>query len=169
MALFRKKTSSTTNIPELQEYYANQKKENSGMAWLFAVGSLLVTAALLIALFFGGRFVYRKIAHRNDTKTVATTTTTTTTKTTPATTPSTTPSTTTTTTPTTTAAPGVSTTQSTTANSSATAATTSTSTVTPATTPQVPNTGPGNTIGLFVAVTLVSYIAHRAYVSRRQN
>ncbi len=55
MALFRKnKSKVTTNIPELQEYYANQKTESSARAWLLAVGSLLVTAALLVGLFFGG-------------------------------------------------------------------------------------------------------------------
>ena len=40
MAIFRKKESTTTNIPELQEYYANQQKEStSGKAAVRGVTS----------------------------------------------------------------------------------------------------------------------------------
>jgi cytoskeletal protein RodZ len=183
MALFGKKNTET-NIPELQEYYANQKRESTGLAWLLAVGSLLITAAVIIGLFVGGRWAYRKIAKKDKTTTVATvqtttqttsptstTSTTTTPTTTPtpvtttptptATTPSTstttsTPSATTTTSTTSTPAQGVSTTQTTATNTSAVAATTN-----------IPNTGAGNTIGLFTILTIGAYLAHRAFTVRK--
>lgn len=164
MALFRKK-KTTTSIPELQEYYATQKRESTGLAWLLALGSLVVTALIIVALFLGGRWTYRKIANRHK-ATVATTTgvvstdskTESTTKDQSSTpsdtnTPVTTPSTTT-------PAQGVATTQTPAQNSSAVAA----STEKPA---RVPNTGPGNTIELFTVVLVLAYLAHRSYLLRK--
>ena len=178
MALFKKKQSTTTNIPELQEYYANQKKESTGKAWLLAIGSLLVTVVILVGAFFGGRWLYRKATKKDkpvatisqtttsssgkaststtSTSTPSSTSTTTTTPTTTPTTP-TTSSTTTTTTP----AQGVSTTQTASTNTAAAAATTATN---PS---HITNTGPGNTIGLFAAVTAGAYVAHRRYTLRK--
>lgn len=63
MALFNR--SEKTTIPELQEYYDNQRKNRTGTAWLMALASLLVTVAVLSGLFFGGRWLYRTIANRN--------------------------------------------------------------------------------------------------------
>lgn len=68
MARFGKKTT-TTNIPELQEYYAAKRTESTGVAWLLAVISLLVTVVILVGLFFGGRWLYRVIKDKKtDTK-----------------------------------------------------------------------------------------------------
>lgn len=76
MKLFNRKQDKTT-IPELQEYYDNQRSNRSGMAWLMALASLLITIGVLSGLFFGGRWVYRKIADRNDDKATEQVTTTT--------------------------------------------------------------------------------------------
>jgi hypothetical protein len=74
MKLFNRKQDKTT-IPELQEYYDNQRANRMGMAWLMALASLLITVGVLSGLFFGGRWVYRKIADRNDDKTAGQATT----------------------------------------------------------------------------------------------
>lgn len=168
MALFKKKQTTTTNIPELQEYYANQQKESTGKAWLLAIGSLLVTIVILVGSFFGGRWVYRKITKKDKPVTTTaqtdTSTSDTTTKT-PSTSSSSDSSTTTTapkpTTTTTTPAQGVATTQSAATNTSATAATT--------TAKQLTNTGPGNTVALFAGITVVAYLVHRSYLVRKLN
>ena len=172
MAFFRKK-KTTTNIPELQEYYASQKSQSTGLAWLLALGSLVVTALIIVALFLGGRWTYRKIANRhkstvavtgtvsNDSKTESTT------NNVPTPTPSTAPETTppAATAPTPTLAPaapqGVATTQTPAQNSAATSATTKSSVV--------PNTGPGDTIQIFVVVVVIAYFAHRSYLLHKTN
>lgn len=176
MALFKKKTT-TTNIPELQEYYANQQKESAGKAWLLAIGSLLLTVLILVGAIFGGRWLYRQVTKKDDTKkaTVVQTdkksnTTSTNDKTTsssPATTvpstSSTSSSTSTTQTPATSSstAQGVATTQSAATNTAATAASTTNS--------NLPDTGAGNTIAIFVTVLLVSYVVHRSITLRKLN
>ena len=173
MALFKKK-SAATQIPELQEYYATQKKDNTALAWLLAFLSLIVTAVIIVGLFVGGRIVYRKITHKNDKDTVITTNTS---DATPKTKDNadtsapnlsipqptvTVPETSNSTSdaianpPKTNPAPGVSTAQSPGTNSSAVAAATT-----------VPNTGAGNTIGLFMAVTILAYAAHYQLASRK--
>ncbi len=59
MALFNRKKTQT--ISELEDYYAN-KRNRSGMAWLMAFLSLLITVLVIAALFFGGRWLYRTIS-----------------------------------------------------------------------------------------------------------
>ena len=57
------------NVPaEIQEYYQAEKRERTGVAWLIAIFTLLLTIAIALALFFGGRWVYRKLTN-NDTAT----------------------------------------------------------------------------------------------------
>ena len=58
MALFNRRKDQT--ISELEQYYAN-KSNRTGMAWLMALLSLLVTIGIIAALFFGGRWVYRAL------------------------------------------------------------------------------------------------------------
>lgn len=62
MALFRRKQQDLT--PEFQEYYQTPSKRG-GTAWLLAIVALVVGAALIVGVFYGGRWTYRKIAHRN--------------------------------------------------------------------------------------------------------
>lgn len=68
MALFNRR--SKTDVPEeIQEYYQTEKRERAGIAWLLAFGTLIVTIVLAAAIFFAGRWAYRKIAGNNDTPT----------------------------------------------------------------------------------------------------
>lgn len=59
MPLFKRKDKTT--IAELEEYYANQSKNRTSKAWLMALLSLLITFAVLAALFFGGRWLYQLV------------------------------------------------------------------------------------------------------------
>lgn len=64
----RRKKQTTTNLPpEVQQYYQSENRGRMGMAWLIAFLSLLVSVAIVVGLFFGGRWVYRQIAGTNDT------------------------------------------------------------------------------------------------------
>jgi cytoskeletal protein RodZ len=71
--LFNRNKNKTT-ITELEEYYANQnqRKTRTGAAWFMALLSLLITIAVIVVLFFAGRWIYRTITN-NDTETPATT------------------------------------------------------------------------------------------------
>ena len=56
----------TSNLPEeVQEYYESGQKERVGVAWLLGIGTLVVTLILAAGLFFGGRWVYRKVANKD--------------------------------------------------------------------------------------------------------
>lgn len=60
---FRGKSSGSDNLPtEIKEYYQTERRERVGVAWLLALGTLLLTLVLATGLFFGGRWAYRKIA-----------------------------------------------------------------------------------------------------------
>lgn len=71
MALFRRnKVDDSTGMPdEINSYYQAEKRERSWMAWVLALGTLAVTAIVIIGLFFGGRWVYRKVRKTPDTTT----------------------------------------------------------------------------------------------------
>ncbi len=60
---FKKKPVKTTNpIPkEIKDFYESERRGRSGVAWLLAFGTLVTTLVLALALFFGGRWVYRKL------------------------------------------------------------------------------------------------------------
>jgi hypothetical protein len=64
MALFNRRKDQT--ISDLEDYYAN-RNNRTGMAWLMAFLSLLVTIGIVGALFFGGRWVYRTLTDDNTT------------------------------------------------------------------------------------------------------
>lgn len=63
MAIFRRnKSANSPAVPEeVNEYYQAEKRDRTWMAWLLALLSLAVTTLLIMGLFFGGRWVYRKI------------------------------------------------------------------------------------------------------------
>ncbi|HTE57431.1 MAG TPA: hypothetical protein VK694_01715 [Verrucomicrobiae bacterium] len=65
MAVFRRRNNQTNVPAEIQEYYQTERRERAGVAWLLALGTLLVTVLLAVGLFFGSRWVYRKVA-KND-------------------------------------------------------------------------------------------------------
>lgn len=70
MALFKRKKGGTSNIPtEVQDYYQAQQRDRTGIAWLLALGTLVITILLALGLFIGGRWVYRKIANNDTSKT----------------------------------------------------------------------------------------------------
>lgn len=59
MALFKRKNKKEDVLPaEVREYYQSERREKTGVAWLLAIVTLLVTFALAAALFFGGRWLY---------------------------------------------------------------------------------------------------------------
>jgi cytoskeletal protein RodZ len=65
MPILHKKTDATA-IPELQEYYASKGKDSTAKAWLLAFGSLLITVAVLVGLFFGVKWVYRAATNKDE-------------------------------------------------------------------------------------------------------
>lgn len=74
MAWFNRRKQNTDVLPqEVREYYQTERREKSGMAWLLAVGTLLVTFIIAAGLFFGGRWAYRTVFNHNDKKTASNT------------------------------------------------------------------------------------------------
>lgn len=173
MAFWNRKNQIT---PEFEEYYMAEKKERAGMAWLLAVITLMVSVVAVIAIFLGGRWTYRKIAHKDSKTTVATTETQPAAQAedqTPATSaPTTTPPATTppvTTTPTTTAP--AKTTPTTPAVTPTPAVTTPPKTTTPTPAPAkvttLPNSGPGDVALWAVSVALIAAAAHYTVLRRK--
>ena len=63
---FSRKSANTDSVPEeIQNYYQSERRDRSGVAWLLALGTLMVTLVVAFGLFFGGRWAYRKIANRD--------------------------------------------------------------------------------------------------------
>ena len=63
MKLFTRKPKLDSQLPpEIQAYAQAERRERVGMAWLVGIISLVVTVLVLALLFFGGRWLYRKIA-----------------------------------------------------------------------------------------------------------
>lgn len=73
-ALFRKKNETT--IAELEEYYANQQRGRSAKAWFMAFLSLLITVAVIVGLFYAGKWLYQTITDSDSDETTTTETTT---------------------------------------------------------------------------------------------
>ena len=64
---FKRKNNENKGVPaEIKQYYASEHRERVGLAWLIAFLSLILTVAIIAGLFFGGRWAYRKIAHKNN-------------------------------------------------------------------------------------------------------
>ena len=157
---FRRDKDTATVPQEIQEYYQSERRERTGIAWLLALGTLLVTIALAILLFFAGRWLYRTVANRDDNKPGQTTEQAAQDQ--PA---QTSPDTNETTTP----APSP--------DNGAANAPAPGSQPAPAQTPAtgtsnsdtsgLPNTGPGDVIGIFAVTTIAGAVAHRAIYGRR--
>ncbi len=59
---FNRKKNSNNGVPaEIKKYYQAEQRERTGIAWLLGIGTLLVTLALAVLLFFGGRWAYRTV------------------------------------------------------------------------------------------------------------
>lgn len=67
MAWFKRKKADQAVLPEIERYYDAEKRERIGLAWLLAVISIACVALLLMGAFFGGRWVYRKASHTDKT------------------------------------------------------------------------------------------------------
>lgn len=51
------------DVPEeIQDYYQTERRERTGIAWLLAFGTLIITIVLGAGIFFAGRWAYRQIA-----------------------------------------------------------------------------------------------------------
>lgn len=62
MALFNRRNKNVDSVPqEVQDYYQAEKRDRTGIAWLLALGTLVATVLLAVALFFGGRWIYRAV------------------------------------------------------------------------------------------------------------
>ena len=66
MALFKRKKSESVMPEEVQNFYAAERRQRKGTAWLLAIVTLLVTFLIASALFFGGRWIYRAIFDNDD-------------------------------------------------------------------------------------------------------
>lgn len=66
MALFNRKKKKDVLPQEVREYYQAERRDRTGMAWLLAIATLLVTFLIAAALFFGGRWVYRAVFDNDD-------------------------------------------------------------------------------------------------------
>lgn len=160
---FRRKDTTTTQVSsDADDYYRTERRERVGLAWLLAFGSLIATVLIALALFYGVRFIYHKIHHTN--------TTATNTSTSQSTDQSSGSSASGTQTTGQTNAPGSSTTT-TPSTSSSTSTNSSTASGTSATGSNagtnLANTGPGSTITIFFAVSILGALAHNAYQRRK--
>ena len=168
-----RRNRDTTSVPaEIQEYYQAERRDRTGVAWLLALGTLIITIGLATLLFFGGRWAYRTIVDNdNNTETAQTEEESTESdsnspESSPATEsgqtgPSTGTSSTTTSTPnspTPTEAGTRSTAQSTTPATGSNVA---------GSTTDLPNTGAGDIVSIFAITTAVGAAAHYAITTRR--
>lgn len=169
---FRRKNDVSAVPAEIQEYYQTERRERTGIAWLLALGTLIITIGLATLLFFGGRWAYRAVVDNDDNSPqtaqteedgeesgspagsssepsnpqTGTSSTSTSTPNNPTTTPSQTP---------------------TGATTPATGSSTSSSVAGSST--ELPNTGAGDIVAIFTATTVVASAAHYAISSRRTN
>ena len=152
--------SISANESDAQNFYQDDRIERKSVAWLLTGVSMIATVAICLGVFFGGRAAYREFTSKK-TETAATESTNTTfvstnslpVTPTPTTTPIVTkPAPTPEPTPTTTPVPA------------------------PVTTPSVQqtpvktkltNTGPGNILANFIAITTLATLSHYAYSRRR--
>lgn len=150
----REDVSTTDASNEKDDYYRTERRERVGLAWLLALASLVATILIALALFYGVRFIYHKIHHTNSPS--ATTSTSTGTVSEPSTSQS--------------GTSGQSTSGQTNAPGSGTTSTPSVATPSGSSagsSSNIANTGPGSTISIFVAVSLLGVVAHHLYSRRK--
>lgn len=56
---FKRNKKDNAVLDEIQQYYQQEQRERTGIAWLLGIGSLALTVLIAAGLFFGGRWVYR--------------------------------------------------------------------------------------------------------------
>lgn len=63
---FQRNKSEPAVPTEIQNYYQSERPARTGVAWLLALTTLVVTLVVALGLFFGGRYIYRIIANNDD-------------------------------------------------------------------------------------------------------
>lgn len=66
MALFKRNKKESVMPEEVQNFYAAERRQRKGTAWLLALATLIITFLIASALFFGGRWVFRAIFSNDD-------------------------------------------------------------------------------------------------------
>ncbi len=61
MAWFNRKKQNEVLPDEVQDYYKAEQRDRIGVAWLLAAGAFILTVAIIIGLFFAGRWAYQSI------------------------------------------------------------------------------------------------------------
>jgi hypothetical protein len=156
---FRRNQTEAENLPtEIKEYYQTERRERVGVAWLLALGTLVLTLILATGLFFGGRWAYRKLAGSDNKPETAQTDTSEEAGTDTQADPS---------------SPQTSSEGQTGTSSASTSTPSNVSSTSPATpttagaTTALPNTGPGEVFGLVASATLAGTVAHSTMYRRR--
>ncbi len=70
MALFRRKKDNDVLPEEVQDYYRAEERDRTGRAWLFAAGGFVLTVAVVLGLFFAGRWAYQAVFNDRDNGTI---------------------------------------------------------------------------------------------------
>ena len=56
MAFYNRKKNNSV-LPEVDEYYQAERRDNGLLAWLLALISVAIVVAILVGLYFGGRWI----------------------------------------------------------------------------------------------------------------
>ncbi len=153
---FRRRQSNQSPIPsEVQDYYQAERRERVGVAWLLALATLVTTIVLAFGLFFGGRWTYRKVFNHNKSS-VATNK--------PKSGQNTSASTSGN--PTASSPPNPQSEGDTTVPQPSSSTSSSGQTTGSASSP-LPNTGPGNTVAIFITTSSLAALAHNLFIRRR--
>jgi cytoskeletal protein RodZ len=61
---FRRSQSTTDEVPtEIQQYYTEEARDRRGASWLTGAVVFIVTVAVVLGLFYGGRALYRALTN----------------------------------------------------------------------------------------------------------
>ncbi|MDZ7785906.1 MAG: hypothetical protein U5L95_02185 [Candidatus Saccharibacteria bacterium] len=71
MGLFNRKKSTDNDI---NSYYTSERRQRVGMAWALGIATLILTVLLALGLFYGGRWTYRTVFDDDETTTSETAT-----------------------------------------------------------------------------------------------
>lgn len=177
MALFRRNKVDETGMPvEVDQYYQAESTGRGPITWVLALVTVLITVLVVLALFYGGRWAYRKFHHNtkkavstvqkaiDDTSDTATTGESGSTNSNGTTGSSSSSSSSTNSTSATTGTSG-STTPSTSTTQSTTPSGTSNGQYTTNGGKQLANTGPGDSLAIFLGVSVLAYVLHRRFLA----